>query len=158
VTPEENIRYLQEALELAKRGSEAIANAMAEYIVWRTREITLRRTFHAPGEWYSQRPGEPPAYASGKLAEGMFYKPASSGFRATALVGNKVEYSRILEFGCVVTPRHNKYMHWTDSRGSWYHEFLVVPEHPFLTPTIEEAIDDDSLLEIAIETFKDYDP
>jgi hypothetical protein len=158
VTPEENIAYLQAVAEKAKLGAAPVADAMADYIVWRTAEITLRRTLHAPGEWYNQKAGEPPAYASGNLAESMYYKPASAGLRTSAMVGNKAEYSRILEFGCVIVPASKKFLHWTDSGGSWYHKFLVSPPHPFLSPTTQEAIDDGSLQDVAVEAFKPYDP
>jgi hypothetical protein len=157
-SPEGNLVQLQAVLDLARRGATATADAMAAYIVWRTAEITLRRTVHAPGEWYNQKAGEPPAYASGNLAESMFYKPASSGLRASAMVGNKADYSRILEFGCVIVPVNKQFLHWTDSKGSWYHKFLEVPAHPFLSPTTEESIDDGSLQEVAIEAFMKYDP
>ena len=53
-------------------------------------------------------------------------------------------------------------MHWTDSRGSWYHPRLPAdgdfPAHPFLGPTTQEAIDDGSLRQVAIDAFKPYDP
>jgi hypothetical protein len=158
VTPEEHLKYLEDALRLAEKGAQAAATAMAKYIAERTAEVTLRRYFHAPGEWYGGRPGEPPAYASGNLAEKMFYKPAYSGLRATAMVGNSAEYSRILEFGCVITPKDHDFMHWEDSRGSWYHPVLVVPPHPYLSTTTEEAIDDGELQEVAIEAFREFDP
>jgi hypothetical protein len=118
----------------------------------------LQRTRHQKGEWYRQRPGEPPARASGALAQAMYFKPASGGLRATALVGNDAPYSRILEFGCVITPVNRKFMHWTDSGGSWYHTILVVPRHPFLSTTTDEAIEDGSLRQVAIDAFEPYDP
>lgn len=157
-TIEDNIAYLAEAIRIAEQGAAAAATAMARYIARRTAEDTLRRSSHSPGEWYRQRPGEPPAYASGNLARSMYYRPASGGLRATALVGNKADYSRILEFGCVIYPVSKKYLHWKDSGGSWYHTLLVVPAHPFLSTTVEEAIDDGSLQEVAIEAFRVYDP
>lgn len=157
-TPEGNIGYLEGLLHLAERGAAATATRMAEYIAWRTSQITLRRTFHAPGEWYGGRPGEPPAYSSGALSESMYFVPAHDGLRTTALVRTDLPYSRILEFGCVVTPKDGKFMHWVDSRGSWYHPLLVVPPHPYLSTTTEESILDGSLQEEAIREFRKYDP
>jgi hypothetical protein len=49
-------------------------------------------------------------------------------------------------------------MHWTDSAGSWYHAQLPGLEHPFLGPTTEEAIDNGTLRQIAIDAFRPYDP
>lgn len=158
VTPEQNIEYLRYLLNLVMGGAEATANAMAEYIRWRVAEITLRTYFHAPGEWYGARPGEPPAYASGALARSMYVIPAYGGLRATATVQTDLDYSRILEFGCVVTPKDKKFMHWVDSRGSWYHPMLVVPEHPYLSRTTDDSIYDESLQEEAIEIFREFDP
>lgn len=158
MTPEENIAYLRYLLDLAMLGAQATATRMAEYIAWRTREITLRTYIHAPGEWYGARPGEPPAYASGALAESLYFIPAFSGLRATATVQTDLDYSRILEFGCVITPKDKKFMHWVDSRGSWYHPLLVVPEHPYLSATTDDAIHDGSLQEEAIKKFREYDP
>jgi len=158
MTPEQNLEYLIELLELAMQGAQATATRMAEYIRWRTAEITLRTYFHAPGEWYGARPGEPPAYGSGTLSRSLYVIPAYSGLRATAIVQTDLDYSRILEFGCVVTPKDKKFMHWVDSRGSWYHPMLVVPEHPYLSSTTEDSILDDSLQEEAIDEYRDWDP
>lgn len=158
VTPEQNLEHLIWLLELAMAGAPATATRMAEYIRWRVAEITLRTYFHAPGEWYGSRPGEPPAYASGALARSLYVIPAYSGLRATATVQTDLDYSRILEFGCVVTPKDKKFMHWVDSRGSWYHPMLVVPEHPYLSTTTDDSIHDGSLQDEAIERFKIYDP
>jgi hypothetical protein len=158
VTPEGNVSYLQDVLLLAEKGAQGVATDMARYITWRVKEITLRRSFHSPGEWYEQRPGEPPAYASGNLADSMYFRPAYPGLRTSALVRTDLEYSRILEFGCVVTPTYYSLMHWKDSGGSWYHDELTVRAHPYLGPTTEEAIGDGSLEEVVIESFTHFDP
>lgn len=158
VTPPENIVFLEGVLAKAKLGAAAAATAMARFIAERTANDTLRRTSHPSGEWHRARPGEPPAMASGNLADSMFFVPASGGLRASSLVGNSAEYSRILEFGHDLAPPTKHFMHWVDSGGSWYHTFLRVPPHPYLEPTVEESIDDGSLREAAIEAFRPYDP
>ena len=89
--------------------------------------------------------------------------PASKGLRATALVGNNAKYAKLLEHGgCVLTPTSEPVMKWHDSRGWWSHHRLPLtgefPAHPFLEPTIQEAIDDGSLLRVAIDAFMPYDP
>ena len=103
--------------------------------------------------------GAPPSHASGSLAKGMYWVPASGELRATAYVGNSAQHASLLEFGgCVLRPTSGKVMHWTDSAGSWYHAALPAPEHPFLGPTTEEAIDDGELERVAIDAFREYDP
>jgi phage gpG-like protein len=158
ITPEANVVYLEGVERLARQGAQAVANAMAKYIAERTRDVTLQRASHGPGEYYKARPGAPPARASGNLARSMFWKPASGGLRSTALVGNSAPYARILEFGCVVTPQKGKAMHWVDSEGSWFHTELKIPPHPYLGTTTEEALQSKDLHDIAIAAFEPYDP
>lgn len=158
MTPQENLDNWLKIRDRARGGAKAAADAMARCIAWRAREITLRQTTHPPGAWHRQQPGQPPAYGSGNLARSMFWTPASSGLRATALTGNKAPYSRILEYGCVVTPAYRDHMSWSDSGGTWYHELLEIFEHPFLGPTTQDSIDDGSLQEAAVEGFKPFDP
>jgi hypothetical protein len=158
MTPAENLAYLEEVAEVSRRGPKAAATAMARWIRDRVARFTLRQSSHAPGEWYRQGPLRPPAYASGTLVRSMFFLPAHEGMRATAVAGNDADYSRILEFGCVITPVNKKFLHWTDTGGSWYHAMLVVPPHPYLAPTTMEAIESGDLQEQAIVAFSKYDP
>lgn len=156
--PEEWLRIWEKIVRRSQYAPKAAADAMAEYIARYAREIKLRETSHPPGAYNRQQPGRPPAYGSGNLARSMYSKPSFSGVRASALTGNKAPYSRILEYGCTVFPVYKKRMSWSDSGGTWYHEMLDVPEHPFMRPSVEEAIDDGSLQEVAIEAFREYDP
>jgi len=165
MTLDEYIAWLEKVIARMELGAPAMANAMAEYLADRVANDTLRRTTHAPGMYHKAAPGAPPASASGKLAKSMFTTPAtaSRGLRATALVGNNARYAKLLEHGgCVLKPTSNRVMHWTDSRGSWYHPRLPAdgefPAHPFLEPTVQEAIDDGSLQRVAIEAFIPFDP
>ena len=164
ITPEANIAYLQGVERVARQGAAAAANAMAAYIAERTAQDTLTRNRHAPGAYHKARPGAPPSYASGTLANAMFWTPASGELRASAIVGNADKRARMLEFGgCVLRPTSRKVMHWVDSGGSWFHRVLPgrdgeFPEHPFLGPTTDEAIDDGELHRIAMEEFRRFDP
>lgn len=159
VSPEENIEIWRAIAAKSREGAAPTATAMAKYIAERTAKETLTRTSHPAGSWYRQRPGEPPAQASGNLAKSMFYTPAHrGGMRATAYIGNSAEYSRILEYGCVIVPSSKMFSHWVDSGGSWYHQFLIMPPHPYLEPTVDEAISDGSLTDAAVEGFRPYDP
>jgi hypothetical protein len=165
VTLPEYIAWLERVIARMELGAPAMADAMARYLAERTAEDTLRRVMHAPGTYYKARPGAPPAYVSGTLARSMFWTPAVSagGTRATAYVGNYARHAKLLEFGgCVLQPTRGKVMHWTDTGGSWYHARLPVsgefPAHPFLQPTVQEAIDDGSLTRVAMAAFRPYDP
>lgn len=160
MTFEEVIRYLEKVRDRAAQGGAPTANAMARHIAERTANDTLRRRRNAPGQYYKAKRGEPPSYGSGKLAKSMFWEPASGGLRASAIAGSEDKRAKLHEFGgCVLKPTSRKVMHWTDSGGSWYHSVLQVDEeHPFLRPTVEEAIDDSSLRQAAIDAFREYDP
>jgi len=165
VTPEENIGYLEAILARARLGAAATAEAMARYIAERVVDDTLTQTTHAPGAYHKARPGAPPATASGSLAKGMYWTPASGGLRATAYVGNTARHARLLEFGgCVLRPSGGKTMKWKDTgrEAHWHHAVLPVdgefPAHPFLGPTTDEAIDDGELQRVAVEAFREYDP
>jgi hypothetical protein len=164
ITFEENVAQLEAMMRKAEGGAAAVANAMARYVAEQVALNTLTQNKHAPGAYHKARPGAPPSTASGKLAGAMFHTPASGGLRASAIVGNEDKRARLLEFGgCVLRPTSRKVMHWVDSGGSWYHRVLPMdrdeqPEHPFLGPTTEEAIDEGALREIAIEAGRPYDP
>lgn len=165
MTIDEYIAWLEQSIAKIDYGAAVAANAMAEYLAERIANDTLQRTTHAPGAYFKARPGAPPASASGNLAKSMYWTPAaaSRGLRATAYVGNSAKYANLLEFGgCVLTPTSGKVMHWTDSGGSWYHARLPAsgqfPAHPFIQPTVQEAIDDGSLRQVFIDAFRPYDP
>lgn len=160
LTPEENLAEWLAILERARLGAAAAADAMARYVAERTANETLRRRRTAPGQYYKAVPGEPPAYGSGKLAKSMYWEPASRGLRASAVAGSRDKRASLFEFGgCVLKPTSRSVMHWVDSGGSWYHrELRVDVEHPFLSLTTEEAIDDGELQRVAVEAFREYDP
>ena len=165
ISPEENVAYLEQVLATARLGAAAAATAVARYIAERVVSDTLQQTTHAPGAYHRARPGAPPATASGSLAKGMYYTPASGELRASAYVGNTARHAKLLEFGgCVLQPTDGKTMTWKDTGRAtpWHHKRLPVdgefPAHPYLGPTTDEAIDDGSLREVAIDAFREFDP
>lgn len=171
MTPAENAEAWRRIEARARLGAKAAAEAMARYVAERTASDTLRRTTHAPGEYWKAAPGAPPASASGNLASQMFWTRAQgSDTRATAWAGNSARQAKMLEHGCEpVRPTSRRVMHWHDSgnaanpSGEWYHALLPadgsgMPEHPFLAPTVDEAIDDGELQRVAVEAFREYDP
>lgn len=164
ITWEENLRFWQDIARGVPAGARQAAGAMARYLAERTANDMLRRTTHGEGEYWKAAPGAPPASASGNLARSMYWTRGTGGARASAYVGNAARYAKMLERGChPVEPTRRKVMHWVDSEGSWYHAMLPadgedMPEHPFLAPTVEEAVDDGELRQAAIDAFREYDP
>lgn len=159
ISPEANVAYLEAVLAKAKQGAPAVAEAMARYIADRVANETLTRRINPPGTYYKARPGEPPSYGSGALADSMYHTPASGGLRASALAGSTDRRAHVFEFGsCLLRPARRKLMGWKDTGGVWRHRFVRMEEHPFLEPTTEDAIDDGELHRIAVEAFREYDP
>lgn len=163
MTPEQYLAWLDAVEAKERQGAAAAAEAMARHIADRIRNDTLRRRRHAPGQYYKAKPGEPPSYSSGKLADSIYSTPAEpsqGGLLASAYVGSMDKRAKLFEFGgCVLRPTSRSVMHWVDSGGSWYHaELRVDVAHPFLRPAVEEAIDDGSLRQAAIDAFRPYDP
>jgi hypothetical protein len=163
MTLDESADWWEAAAERARLGANAMADAMAEYLARRISQDTLRRRRHAPGQYYKAKPGDPPASATGKLADSMTWEPVSRGLRASAIVTSDDKRAGLFEFGgCVLTERSAPVMKWKDSGGWWSHHRLPLsgtwPEHPFVGPTVQEAIDDGSLTRVAVEAFKPFDP
>jgi hypothetical protein len=163
MTPDENVAYMEGIAERAKLGANAMADAMARHIAERVSNDTLRRRRHAPGQYYKAQRGDPPASATGKLADSMVWEPASRGLRASAIVTSTDKRAGLFEFGgCVLTERSAPVMKWKDSGGWWSHHRLPLsgtwPEHPFVGPTVQQVIDDGSLTRVAIDAFRPFDP
>lgn len=159
ISPEENLRQLIAYRNRALGGAQAVANAMAEYIAGRVKNETLTRNSHAPGAYHKATPGAPPSMASGALARGMYTRrAASAGLRATAWTGNDARHARVLEYGCVLSAIRGTHMGWKDSGGTWRHRTVRMMPHPYLNPTVQEAIEDGSLRRVAIAAGKPYDP
>lgn len=159
MTLEESLSFWQGIADGVGEGARVTAEAMARYLAERAANDTLKRTSHPPGQYYKAPPGAPPAYVTGQLASSMYWTRGRGGSRATAAWGNRDPKAKMLEYGdCDITPRRASVMHWTDSGGSWYHARLPAEEHPFMGPTAEEAIADGSLREVAVDTFREYDP
>lgn len=165
MTLDQYIAWLEKTIAGMEPGAAAMADAMAKHLAERVADDTLRRTTHAPGAYHRAKPGAPPSYASGKLANAMYWTPASGALRATAMVGNSDKRARVFEFGgCVLKPTSGTHLGWKDTgrsdnpSGIWRHRQVEVHEHPFLQPTVQEAIDDGSLQRVAIAAFMPYDP
>lgn len=159
ITPEQNVAYLEAVLAKANLGAQAAAQAMADYIADRTASETLTQRINPPGTYYKARPGEPPSFGSGALAESMYSTDATQGLRSSAEAGSTDRRAHVFEFGsCLLRPSRGKLMGWKDSGGVWRHRYVRMEKHPFLEPTTEDAIDDGELHRIAYEAFREYDP
>ena len=159
MTLDEYIAWLEATIAKMEPGAPAMASAMAEYLADRVANDTLRRRINPPGTYYKARPGEPPSYGSGALAESIYSTEASAGHRSSALVGSTDRRAKVFEYGsCILQPTRYKLMGWKDSKGIWRHRMVAMEKHPFLEPTVQEAIDDGSLTRVAINAFRPYDP
>jgi hypothetical protein len=159
ISPEANVAYLEAVLAKANLGAQAAAQAMADYIADRVANETLTQRINPPGTYYKARPGEPPSYGSGALADSMYSTPASGGLRSSAEAGSTDRRAHVFEFGsCILQPKRGKLMGWKDSGGVWRHRTVIMQEHPFLEPTTDDAIDEGELHRIALEAFREYDP
>lgn len=164
MTPEGYLAWLDAAEAKERQAARVVAAAMANHVAERVKNETLRRRKTAPGTYYKAKPGDPPAYGTGKLADSIYTTPVSGGdLVASAEVRSSDKRAALFEFGgCVLTERSAPVMTWKDSRGWWSHHRLPLsgtwPEHPFLEPTVQEVVDDGSLLRVAIEAFLPYDP
>lgn len=159
ITPEANVAYLEQVRALAAQGAAASATAVAAYIADRVANETLTRRINPPGTYYKARPGEPPSYGSGALADSMYSTPATEGLRSSASAGSTDRRAHVFEFGsCLLRPTSGSHMGWKDTGGVWRHRTVIMQRHPFLEPTTEDAIDDGELHRIAIEAFREYDP
>ena len=161
----ENADFWRGIAKGVPEGARVAAEAMARYLAERAANDTLQRASHGVGEYYKAATGAPPASASGNLAANMYFtRGTGRGGRASAYVGNRALYAGMLEHGCHgVEPTHYKVMHWHDSGGDWYHPRLPagggdMPAHPFLGPTVDEASDDGTLTQAAMDAFRPYDP
>lgn len=151
-------QFWEDAQKLSRQGAAEAANAGVEYLMRRAREDTLMRSQHPTNSWHRTRWGDPPAVASGNLIRTMYVNRATGELFAEASWGNSSDYGRILEFGCRIVPTEKKFLHWEDSHGSWYHKWLDVPPHPYISTTTEEAVDDGSLHDVMVDKFREYDP
>lgn len=128
------------------------ANAMAE-VTEREVQLNLHRQSHAPGVFHRAIPGQPPARASGHLAQSMFIRSAIGNIRATAIMGNTAVYAGIQEFGGWTEPTRHLFMKWTNTGGTWYMPHVDIPEHPYIKPAVERTIADGSMQRSAISAF-----
>jgi phage gpG-like protein len=143
------LKGLQKAASLAVAPA---ATGMASAVKNRIQNDTLRQAVHPPYTFYRAVAGRPPAYASGNLARSIIMTPASGAIAATASVGATARYAAIQEWGGWTVPNKGMYMHWRNPRP-WWRKRVVIPEHPYFRPTVENMIRDGSLSRSAYVPF-----
>ena len=164
MTPEQYLAWWDAVEAKARLGAKAAADAMARYIAERTANETLGQQVHSPGAYHRARPGAPPSRSSGSLQRGMYWTPGGNGLRSRSYAGNNARHARVMENGCVLTPTRKEHVGWKDTgradnpSGWWRHRSVTLTPHPFLGPTVEDAIDDGELQQAAIDAFRPYDP
>lgn len=132
----------------------AAADAMARGAVRQISDVTLRRLQHPPGLFWRAPRGVAPAYASGRLARSVRATPAvGGGGKAVAWAGAYARYAALQEEGGRTWPRTSAYMHWVNSRGSWYKKLVKVPAHPYFEPTVESMEINGTLSRLAADAF-----
>jgi phage gpG-like protein len=153
MTPEENVAYWESLLGTVASSASDIADGLAEVFQSRVTYETLRQTSHGYGQFYKATRGRPPAYVTGNLARSIVRRPAFGGIRATASVGATAKYAAIQEFGGFTWPNNNRFMHWTNSAGSWFMKEVYVPKHPYMQPTTDDLIRDGGFTRAAMSAF-----
>jgi phage gpG-like protein len=154
VSPEENVALFEAIKAQAEGAAVPAVEGMAEHFEGDVRRV-LSLTAHGPmpsgaphyrafGVYYEATPGAPPALASGDLLASMMRRPASGGIVATAMVGNTAIYSAVQEWGATLRP-NSAYLHWLNTRGSWFKRSVTVPAHPYFRKALETDIADGSL-------------
>lgn len=58
--------------------------------------------------------------------------------RITALIGVKLKYGPIHEFGGIIRPKRFKFLHWKDETGEHFAKKVKIPARPYLRPSIRE--------------------
>lgn len=144
--------YLKALQNAAANASTPAANAMASGFQDRVQNVTLKKAAHPPFTFYKATPGQPPAYASGRLARSIVMTPAHGTIRSSATVGTHLVYSAIQEWGGWTEPRRALYMHWRNPRP-WWKKHVDIPEHPYMRPTVEAMIRDGTLTRLAADAF-----
>jgi phage gpG-like protein len=145
--------YLKALQDAAATAVVPAANAMAGQVQDRVQAL-LRETSHPPFTFFKAVAGRPPAYASGNLSRSVTLTPAYGAVRASAGVGSHLRYSALQEFGGWTEPNNGPWMHWRNPRP-WWMKRVVVPEHPYFRPAVEQCVSDGSLTRVSMDAFYD---
>ena len=156
MTPDELVRLLEDMRDRAATAAPAVALEMARVYSVHLSRVTLRRSYAAPGQFGTPAPpGGPPAYRTGRLAGSVTHWPGpSSGTTGRAFAGPHTIYAVTQETGAVHFARNARFMHWTNSGGSWWKKRVDIPGRPYMQPAVAEVVGDGSLQRAAALTFR----
>lgn len=91
---------------------------------------------HAPG-WHHVG-GANPNTVTGNLQASILSTPVvqTAPGRYSTRVGPHAIYSRVIEFGAVITPKAAKFLSWFDAQEGrqQFHKSVVIPGRPYFTP------------------------
>jgi hypothetical protein len=142
--------------ELAANAAGPVAKAMADEYKSHLTEVTLQRYHSAPGQFGTPSPAHegPVASRTGRLAASVTsWQGASGPGFGSASVAPHTIYAVTQEWGEEHFARTRKYMHWTNSGGSWWKERVNIPERPYMSTAMKETIADGSLTRAAMVKF-----
>lgn len=146
--------YLKTLQRAAADAAVPAANAMANDVKYQIQNVALKQVAHGPGMFFQAAPMRPPAYASGFLSRSIVIRPASGSVAGTAIVAATALYAGVQEFGSERQwPSNSKYMHWTNSGGSWFKKATKIPPHPYFRPTVDRMIRNGDLTRAASGAF-----
>lgn len=144
--------YLKNLQRVAADAIPPAATAMAEAVKYQIQNVALKQVAHGPGMFFRAAPMRPPAYASGFLSRSIIMRPASGS--GTAYVAATALYAGVQEFGSREQwPSNAKYMHWTNSGGSFYKKTTKIPPHPYFRPTVDRMVRNGDLTRAASGAF-----
>jgi phage gpG-like protein len=156
VTPDELPGFLSGLRDRAEATAGPVAKAMADEYETHLTRVTLQRYHSAPGQFGTPSPRDegPVASRTGRLAGSVTSREgASGGGVGTAYVAPHTIYAVTQEWGEIHYARTRKYMHWTNSGGSWWKERVDIPQRPYMRTATRETIADGSLTRAAMEKF-----
>lgn len=142
--------------DLAANAAGPVAGAMADTYKTHLTRVTLQRYHSAPGQFGTPSPaGEGPvASRTGRLAASVTSTQGASGpgFGSASVAPHTI-YAVTQEWGEIHYARTRKYMHWTNTGGSWWKERVEIPQRPYMRTATEETVEDGSLTRAAMDKF-----
>lgn len=157
MSPEELPAFLGLIRDQAMTGASPAVNAMSEtYFDYVTR-VKLRQSGYRPPQTFMVTiPGRPPHYMTDNLIMSMRQTPSPGGGpNARSSVFPTAIYARVLEQGAV-QEAHNRYMKWTNDRGTWKKTAVWIRPHPYMRPSTEDLVSNGALSLAATTAFSGH--
>jgi hypothetical protein len=133
------------------------AKAMADTYKSHLTRVTLQRYHSVPGQFGTPSPRYegPVASRTGLLAASVtaWQGVSGPGFGSASVAPHTV-YAVTQEWGAVHFARTRRFMHWTNSGGSWWKKRVDIPQRPYMRTATRETIADGSLTRSAMLMFR----